>query len=57
MKDIHEASIKFAFDKYAIKGGIGGSIRQPYVTFDTKKRQDDGKWLCRKSRKRDKEVF
>ncbi|HIP28037.1 MAG TPA: hypothetical protein EYG82_02560 [Sulfurovum sp.] len=36
VKDIHEASIKFAFDKYTIKGGIGGSIRQPYVTFDTK---------------------
>ncbi|MEA1879960.1 MAG: hypothetical protein U9N11_04895, partial [Campylobacterota bacterium] len=35
-KDTHEAKIEFGFNKYAIAGSIGGSIRQPKVGFDTK---------------------
>ena len=33
-KDTHDAMIEFAYNKYAIKGNIGGSIRQPTVGFD-----------------------
>lgn len=33
-KDTHNAMIEFAYNKYAIKGNIGGSIRQPTVGFD-----------------------
>lgn len=34
--DTHEAKIEFGFNKYAIAGTIGGSIREPHVGFDTK---------------------
>ena len=34
--DTHEAKIEFGFNKYAIAGSIGGSIRHPRVGFDTK---------------------
>ncbi len=33
-KDTHDAKIEFAYNKYAIKGNVGGSIRQPHVGFD-----------------------
>lgn len=33
-KDTHDAKIEFAYNKYAIKGNIGGSIREPRVGFD-----------------------
>lgn len=33
-KDTHDAMIEFAYNKYAIKGNIGGSIREPRVGFD-----------------------
>jgi len=34
--DTHEAKIEFGFNKYAIAGTVGGSIREPRVSFDTK---------------------
>ena len=34
--DTHKAKIEFGFNKYAIAGTVGGSIRQPKVGFDTK---------------------
>ena len=34
--DTHQAKIEFGFNKYAIAGTIGGSIRHPHVGFDTK---------------------
>lgn len=33
--DTHEAKIEFGFNKYAIAGTVGGSIREPRVGFDT----------------------
>ena len=35
-KDTHEAKMEFGFNKYAIAGSIGGSIRKPRIGFDTK---------------------
>ena len=32
----HEATMEFGFNKYAIAGTIGGSIRNPRIGFDTK---------------------
>lgn len=40
-KDTHEAKIEFGFNKYAIAGSIGGSIRQPKVGFDTQGFMED----------------
>ena len=34
--DTHKAKIEFGFNKYAIAGTVGGSIRHPHVGFDTK---------------------
>ncbi len=34
-KDTHNAKIQFAYNKYAVEGSVGGSIRQPRVGFDT----------------------
>ena len=34
--DTHKAKIEFGFNKYAIAGTVGGSIRHPNVGFDTK---------------------
>jgi len=33
-KDTHDAKIEFVYNQFAIKGNIGGSIRQPRVGFD-----------------------
>ncbi len=33
-KDTHDAKIEFAYSQFAIKGNVGGSIRQPRVGFD-----------------------
>lgn len=33
-KDTHDAKIEFAYNQFAIKGNVGGSIRQPRVGFD-----------------------
>jgi len=35
-KDTHNAKIEFAYNKFAIEGNIGGSIRQPSLGFNTK---------------------
>lgn len=35
-KDLHEAKIEFGYNKYAVAGSIGGSIRHPSIRFDTK---------------------
>lgn len=35
-KDSHEAKMAFGYDKYAVEGHVGGSIRHPHIGFDTK---------------------
>jgi hypothetical protein len=46
-KDSHMANIEFAYDKYAIDGSIGGSIRNPNVAFNTKGLMPDRDILTR----------
>ena len=58
--DTHQAKIEFGFNKYAIAGTVGGSIRHPYVGFDTKgflKDQMTGNDFADRSEKEIKRFF